>query len=299
MVVAVLGLLGNADEAWSEVLPTEQCPIGLGVYTSFPPSKLVPGNRALVSVTIPRYAREFAPYGDDLQVTRVSMFFDAQEIATAEVADDIFNPDMNEIVRFWMEGVAGDAPWVTRIVASGIRANQTAFSCISDEHATSVGKPDSPRIDASDGELYLSGWCYTTQPGLVLSFAVAGKTRTVAPCANRPLTLAVAGHYRIVQRRDLTDEWSERGAPFWRLSPLGTSPSTETVPVVVKAGSKVLFRGEWLIARNYSPSRKVWEGTDEFHNYCVKKRMETTMSGGRLYCTRPQSLTYRVRIKST
>jgi hypothetical protein len=36
-------------------------------------------------------------------------------------------------------------------------------------------------------------------------------------------------------------------------------------------------------------ARRVWEGTDEFWNYCVNEGKRTWSSGGRLYCIRPGS----------
>lgn len=49
----------------------------------------------------------------------------------------------------------------------------------------------------------------------------------------------------------------------------------------------VRFR-RWLwIQREDTPSRRIWEGTDAFWNYCVNGGHKTYSSGGWLYCVKP------------
>lgn len=57
----------------------------------------------------------------------------------------------------------------------------------------------------------------------------------------------------------------------------------------VRTGSFRIRVRSRRVSQTYEGVDKIWEGTDRFFNYCLKKDKELTSQGGRLYCWGPVS----------
>jgi hypothetical protein len=282
-------LTAFTSTANGQSVPTQTCENLADV--SFP-NGLVPETRTFITATVPTY--NLNAVGDEV-VNSVEMFFDGKSVGKADV--DSASP----AASFWIRANAGDAPVVVSVVVYGLEGENydMPFTCLSDQDTLKVRKPSKPGTYIYEGNLYLGDWCYLLGPKVDLQMQVGGINRQFNACGARRPSFRQAGAFVAEPRLDENDEWSQYGTPKWKLVPKGTSPAVETVPVLVRHKDLILFRGEWTIKRNYTPAQRIWQGTDEFYNYCLKQSKETTMSGGQLYCTRPGTLSYKTSLKRT
>jgi hypothetical protein len=65
------------------------------------------------------------------------------------------------------------------------------------------------------------------------------------------------------------------------------SGGTQRMRYSVLEGSQVLAQGRFVV--DVTAAEQVWEGTDEFWNYCINESQTTYSEGGRLYCDNPAS----------
>lgn len=60
----------------------------------------------------------------------------------------------------------------------------------------------------------------------------------------------------------------------------------------VTQGSKLLAAGRFKMEGRFRPSRKIWEGSDAFVNYCINETRTLRSHHGRLFCVYPGFLRY-------
>lgn len=58
----------------------------------------------------------------------------------------------------------------------------------------------------------------------------------------------------------------------------------ETIRISVLSHGRVLVTRNLVIARYHKPDYQIWQGTDEFVNYCIDSAIKLYSESGRLYC---------------
>ena len=103
---------------------------------------------------------------------------------------------------------------------------------------------------------------------------------------------------------DANEGWRRRGRVAG-LSFRGSRPRREQLQLIIGPAtwreSRMPYRltlsyAGRVVARRWAavgayriPSRRVWEGSDRFWNYCIRENKDVFSSGGRLYCIEPGS----------
>jgi hypothetical protein len=70
---------------------------------------------------------------------------------------------------------------------------------------------------------------------------------------------------------------------------------TDSVRIQIRSYGRLIFNRSYVVSYTYTPWRGIWEGSDEFINYCVNETREVRSSGGRLYCTTDSSVSYAIK----
>ena len=150
-----------------------------------------------------------------------------------------------------------------------------------------------------------AGLRFGPRPGNHCLLTAMEKMRVKVTSAGRSKTFRLDGH---------CGSWDKRGArmrhvrvrlydsnlrgPAW-LS-LAARPSAgesgKRVTVSVYEGRRRVLRQAFESVWDRIPDRKVWEGTDEFWNYCINGLRRTYSQGGRLYCIDPGMTIKYVRL---
>lgn len=62
----------------------------------------------------------------------------------------------------------------------------------------------------------------------------------------------------------------------------------------IRARDEILVEGRFVIETSITPSRRIYEGTDAFVNYCINESVRIWSHNGRLYCQTPKQARYRL-----
>lgn len=62
----------------------------------------------------------------------------------------------------------------------------------------------------------------------------------------------------------------------------------------IRARDEILVAGRFTIDTSITPSRRIYEGTDAFVNYCINESVRIWSHNGRLYCQTPKRARYRL-----
>lgn len=98
------------------------------------------------------------------------------------------------------------------------------------------------------------------------------------------------------RKKDQFEIYAEEGEPSVTWESLALRRSTRTFLWWARENDVVFAKGSFRVRvrpyryghnRKAIPRRKVWEGTDEYFNYCIKKGKELFSEGGLLYCWKP------------
>lgn len=87
----------------------------------------------------------------------------------------------------------------------------------------------------------------------------------------------------------------ERTANLWLTATRSAGRTGRVVTVTVRSGSRRVLTQRFQAVRKQTPYRKVWQGTDEFINYCISETQELISQNLRLYCWRGGAVTRYVR----
>jgi hypothetical protein len=130
------------------------------------------------------------------------------------------------------------------------------------------------------------------------------------------VTVKVRGRSRSVRLDGACGEWSRRrsmmlpgvwvslqnsdlSGPAWLvLSARSNAGANGTkIRVTVRSGGKRLLSRNFEAVWDRTPSERVYQGTDEFWNYCINEGGQAYSHRGRLYCVRPGFTTRFVALR--
>jgi len=67
------------------------------------------------------------------------------------------------------------------------------------------------------------------------------------------------------------------------------------IEIRIKSKGRPVGRAVYAYTNDGTEAQRIWHGTDAFVNYCINKNRLIRSSGGRLYCTREATATFRLK----
>lgn len=135
------------------------------------------------------------------------------------------------------------------------------------------------------------GSCQTLPVGVAGTVSVSGDG--VAGSGSRTIRFAdicelVPGHSHL--RRSVTAGATITGIKGVRVAPTYTQAGKQTYSLRMRAGGKTISSRQ---TTTFAPSYKVWEGTDQYFNYCIRNLFDVdiVMQNGQRYCVHPSQRT--------
>ena len=111
------------------------------------------------------------------------------------------------------------------------------------------------------------------------------------------VTVRAGGRSATFRRRDACEVFTGVGRTIGGLRTRRTAYGTISFTALgvgragltIRVGGRVVLRRSVVSRIRSRPDRRIWEGTDAFFNYCIKRNREIHSYGLRLYCIKPGS----------
>lgn len=297
----VVGFSDSYVESAPAVVTTspQPCASGTSPELSFSgPSVVVYGRQGDVSVNSTAYGGN--PTNAVLTMQAIGS---AQPFyAHAFTSNELNNVEAENTLTFFIEFSRRDGPAVVTLAYEESVLTTTLSSA---ECTMSKSVQVSPIVGAVPTARFVDG--HSNASILFAAHGGCSQTRIV------PATVTVTGHgAHLTARTDdaCSGHWTRQGripgvSTGWTASSargtfsFGPNGSNESYDVTVRVNGHVVSRGSLNAVYFVVPSKRIWEGTDAFVNYCIDGNHTVYSLNNNLYCWDPGSTLAYVNLSTT